>query len=202
MADQQDQLSSGGSVETASASADTSKVRGKSSSSGSSGYRKRQSTGSIPITVEEKRRRQTYFGNINVQIQEVCHQLLKDKYLKNGYNAIGFSQGAQFFRALIQRCPNPSVKNFISLGGQHQGIFGLPNCGILKPDICHHLTRIIKYGAYLEFIQKKFIQATYWHDPYHEEEYKEKSTFLADINNEHYINKTYIKNLQNYIPWY
>lgn len=38
----------------------------------------------------------SYFGNINVQIQEVCHQLLKDKYLKNGYNAIGFSQGAQF----------------------------------------------------------------------------------------------------------
>ncbi|XP_068981584.1 E3 ubiquitin-protein ligase TRIP12 [Bombus flavifrons] len=59
MADQQDQLSSGGSVETASASADTSKVRRKSSSSGSSGYRKRQSTGSIPVTLEEKRRRQT-----------------------------------------------------------------------------------------------------------------------------------------------
>lgn len=59
MADQQDQLSSGGSVKTANASADTSKLRGKSSSSGSSGYRKRQSTGSIPVTVEEKRRRQT-----------------------------------------------------------------------------------------------------------------------------------------------
>lgn len=59
MADQQDQLSSGGSVEKASASADTSKPRGKSSSSGSSGYRKRQSTGAIPDSVEEKRRRQT-----------------------------------------------------------------------------------------------------------------------------------------------
>ena len=59
MADQQDQLSSGGSVKTADASADTSKLRGKSSSGGSSGYRKRQSTGSIPVTVEEKRRRQT-----------------------------------------------------------------------------------------------------------------------------------------------
>lgn len=58
MADQQDQLSSGGSVEKASASADTSKVRGKSSSSGSSGYRKRQNTGAISDTVEEKRRRQ------------------------------------------------------------------------------------------------------------------------------------------------
>lgn len=59
MADQQDQLSSGGSVEKASASADTSKSRGKGSSSGSSSYRKRQSTGAIPDSVEEKRRRQT-----------------------------------------------------------------------------------------------------------------------------------------------
>lgn len=59
MADQQDQSSSGGSVEKASAAADTSKVRGKGSSSGSSGYRKRQNTGTISDTVEEKRRRQT-----------------------------------------------------------------------------------------------------------------------------------------------
>lgn len=58
MADQQDQLSSGGSVEKASASADTSKPRGKNSSSGSSNYRKRQNTGAISDTVEEKRRRQ------------------------------------------------------------------------------------------------------------------------------------------------
>lgn len=58
MADQQDQSSSGGSVEKASAAADTSKVRGKGSSSGYSGYRKRQSTSAISDTVEEKRRRQ------------------------------------------------------------------------------------------------------------------------------------------------
>lgn len=58
MADQQDQSSSGGSVEKASAAADTSKVRGKGSSSGSSGYRKRQSSNIILDTVEEKRRRQ------------------------------------------------------------------------------------------------------------------------------------------------
>lgn len=58
MADQQDQSSSGGSVEKASAAADTSKVRGKGSSSGYSGYRKRQNTSAISDTVEEKRRRQ------------------------------------------------------------------------------------------------------------------------------------------------
>ncbi|XP_043464395.1 E3 ubiquitin-protein ligase TRIP12 isoform X1 [Leptopilina heterotoma] len=59
MADQQDQSSSGGSVEKASASADTSKLRGKSSSSGSSGNRKRQNSAAVPITLEEKRRKQT-----------------------------------------------------------------------------------------------------------------------------------------------
>lgn len=138
----------------------------------------------------------SYFGNINEQIQEVCQQLLKNERLKNGYNAIGFSQGAQFLRAVIQRCPNPPVKNFISLGGQHQGVFGLPNCGTLKPKICNYITRMIKYGAYLQAVQGKFIQATYWHDPYQEEEYKKKSMFMADINNERYINETYKENLQ------
>lgn len=57
MADQQDQSSLGGSVEKASASADASKLRGKSSST--TGYRKRQSTGTVVATLAEKRRRQT-----------------------------------------------------------------------------------------------------------------------------------------------
>ncbi|XP_003424889.1 E3 ubiquitin-protein ligase TRIP12 isoform X4 [Nasonia vitripennis] len=60
MADQQDQSSSGGSVEKASASADASKLKGKSSSSGgSSSYRKRQNNNAIQVTLEEKRRRST-----------------------------------------------------------------------------------------------------------------------------------------------
>lgn len=28
------------------------------------------------------------------------------------------------------------------------------------------------------------VQAEYWHDPLNEQEYKDKSVFLADINNE------------------
>lgn len=138
----------------------------------------------------------SYFGNVNEQIQEICEQLSNDENLKDGYNAIGFSQGAQFLRAIIQRCPNPPIKNFISLGGQHQGVFGLPNCGTTKRNICSYINRMIKYGAYLPLIQDRFIQATYWHDPYQEQEYKKKSTFMADINNERYINQTYSENLQ------
>lgn len=57
MADQQDQSSSGGSVEKASASADTSKPKGKSSGSGGHS-RKRHNNNPVQATLEEKRRRQ------------------------------------------------------------------------------------------------------------------------------------------------
>lgn len=57
MADQQDQSSLGGSVEKASASADASKLRGKSSST--TAYRKRQGTVAVVATLAEKRRKQT-----------------------------------------------------------------------------------------------------------------------------------------------
>ncbi|KOC58883.1 Palmitoyl-protein thioesterase 1, partial [Habropoda laboriosa] len=138
----------------------------------------------------------SYFGDINEQVEEVSQRLSQNEHLKNGFNAIGFSQGAQFLRAVVQRHPNISIKNLISLGGQHQGVFGLPRCGSAKRNVCRYINRMIKYGAYLPIVQENFIQATYWHDPYQEEEYKNKSTFIADINNERVINKTYKENLR------
>lgn len=45
-------------------------------------------------------------------------------------------------------------------------------------------------------MQQHLVQATYWHDPLDEEKYRRDSTFLADINNEREVNRTYIKNLQ------
>lgn len=46
-------------------------------------------------------------------------------------------------------------------------------------------------------MQEHFVQAEYWHDPIREQEYIEKSIFLADINNEREINYDYRKNLMN-----
>lgn len=34
--------------------------------------------------------------NTNLQVDEACKQIANDTNLKNGYNAIGFSQGGQF----------------------------------------------------------------------------------------------------------
>ena len=37
-----------------------------------------------------------FFLNANKQVEEVCKQLANDPELKDGYNALGFSQGGQF----------------------------------------------------------------------------------------------------------
>lgn len=140
-----------------------------------------------------------YFVNVNFQIQQVCKEVLKNQIIRDhgAVNVIGFSQGAQFMRGLIERCPlgenGIRVKNFISLGGQHQGVFGLPRC---KNSIfCSHIRELLTTAAYHQDVQEHLVQAEYWHDPHQESVYSSKSLFLADINNENTINETYRRNL-------
>lgn len=136
-----------------------------------------------------------FFMNVNKQIQIACKQLSADQNLKDGYNALGFSQGGQFLRAVAQRCPNPPMFNLISFGGQHQGVYGLPHCPGENSTICNYIRKLLNYGAYIDWIQDSLVQAEYWHDPLQENLYKNKSVFLADINNENTKNQTYKENL-------
>ncbi|XP_030745828.1 palmitoyl-protein thioesterase 1 [Sitophilus oryzae] len=138
-----------------------------------------------------------YLLHPDKQITMACEIIKNDPQLANGYNAIGFSQGGQFLRGLVQRCPSPPIKNLISVGGQHQGVYGLPNCGTLSGTFCDELRKLLNHAAYVEWVQRTVVQATYWHDPLNETEYKQSSTFLADINNEKEINSTYVTNLQS-----
>lgn len=50
----------------------------------------------------------------------------------------------------MQRCPTPKMKTLISLGGQHQGVYGLPHCGSLSHPSCDYLRRLLNHAAYLE----------------------------------------------------
>lgn len=136
-----------------------------------------------------------YFMHPDKQIEMACDLVKKDPLLQNGFNAIGFSQGGQFLRALVQRCPDIKMKNLISVGGQHQGVYGVPQCGSLNHTLCDYIRKLLSHAAYIEWVQDFLVQATYWHDPLHEAEYKNASTFLADINNEVTINQDYIDRL-------
>jgi len=135
-----------------------------------------------------------FFKPINEQIDMVCQKLASDFNLVNGFNAVGFSQGGQFLRAYIQRCNRPQVFNLITLGGQHQGVFGFPRCPASN-IVCEEIRRLLEIGAYDKFVQKRLVQAQYWKDPFHYSTYLKTSLFLSDINNELVFNENYKKNL-------
>lgn len=50
--------------------------------------------------------------------------------------------------------------------------------------ICDYVRRLLNYGAYTYWVQNFLVQAQYWHDPLDEATYKDKSLFIAEINNE------------------
>ncbi|KAJ8334766.1 hypothetical protein SKAU_G00404050 [Synaphobranchus kaupii] len=139
----------------------------------------------------------SYFMDVNAQVALVCNQLSQDPKLKGGYNGMGFSQGGQFMRAVAQRCPSPPMKTLISVGGQQQGVYGLPRCPGESSIICNWIRKKLNSEAYSDFVQKHLVQAQYWHDPLNEDLYRTHSLFLADINQERGVNETYKKNLQS-----
>jgi len=124
-----------------------------------------------------------FFKNVNDQIAYVCDLLKSDPKLSGGFNAVGFSQGSQFLRAYVQRCNSPPVKNLISVGGQHQGIFGLPHCPGESSTLCETMRELLDEGAYISWIQSFLVQAEYWHDPLYPSDFLEYNIFLPDINN-------------------
>lgn len=136
-----------------------------------------------------------FFMNVNDQIIMACDIINKDPKLASGFNAIGFSQGGQFLRAVKQRCITPPMLNLISIGGQHQGVYGLPKCPNVTKSICDEIRRLLNLGAYVEYVQDRLVQAEYWHDPLQENLYRNKSVFLADINQEKSFNETYRRNM-------
>ncbi|KAL3869843.1 hypothetical protein ACJMK2_042475 [Sinanodonta woodiana] len=137
-----------------------------------------------------------FFMNVNDQVKIVCGKLANDTKLQEGYNAIGFSQGGQFLRAVAQRCPNPPMLNLISVGGQQQGVYGFPRCPGDNSTVCNIVREMLNVGAYVSYIQNHLVQAEYWHDPLNEDKYKKASIFLADINQENVKNPAYKANLE------
>jgi len=140
----------------------------------------------------------SFFMNVNDQVDNVCKQLKQDPSLRGGFHAVGFSQGSQFLRAYTQRCNDPPVLNLISIGGQHQGIYGLPNCPGRNVTLCEMARELLDYGAYIPWIQSFQVQAEYWHDPLNEDLYLSGNIFLPDINNALPLkNSTYKRNIMS-----
>jgi len=119
----------------------------------------------------------SYFGDVNAQVADVCEQIRSTPELQDGYNAVGFSQGGQFLRAVVQRCQHtgPQAHILITLGSQHQGIMNAPGCenvgdmtagSVGGQAACKAMQAMLSKGAYLPLVQNHVVQAQYFKDPY------------------------------------
>ncbi|CAL8468865.1 g8406 [Coccomyxa elongata] len=145
----------------------------------------------------------SYFGNVNDQVAHVCETIAAIPELANGYNAVGFSQGGQFMRAVAERCQHtgPKMHTLITMGAQHQGVMNVPECwnpsfNMTPSLVCNAMQRLLGFGAYLPFIRDRLVQAQYFKDPFALRQYEEHNIFLADINNDRPTkNPLYAENL-------
>ena len=58
---------------------------------------------------------------LSKQLDEFKAAIDSDDNLKNGFHAVGLSQGNLLIRAYIQKYNDPPVKNYISICGPHNG---------------------------------------------------------------------------------
>jgi palmitoyl-protein thioesterase len=67
---------------------------------------------------------------VNEQVEFAAEQIANVTELKDGFDAIGFSQAGQFLRTYVERYNMPPVHNLITFGSQHMGIPS-KQCGYL-----------------------------------------------------------------------
>lgn len=149
-------------------------------------------------------RTNTFFGNVTTQLKEVCEAIHNEQKLNETLrvDALGFSQGGQFLRGLIERCDGLSVRSLVTFGSQHNGIAQFQKCGDFD-FLCKAATSLVKSNAWTEYVQNKVVPAQYYRTVNEttrlaSEEYLNASNFLADVNNERAEkNEMYAKRIAN-----
>ncbi|KAK0129015.1 hypothetical protein ONS95_000955 [Cadophora gregata] len=140
----------------------------------------------------------TFFGNLTLQIEQVCADLAAHPILSTApaVDALGFSQGGQFLRGYIERCNIPPVRSLVTFGSQHNGISEFQTCS--SGDwVCKGAQGLLRSNTWSSFVQSRLVPAQYFRDPAQLESYLEFSNFLADINNERLLkNASYKANLE------
>ncbi|KAH8918060.1 alpha/beta-hydrolase, partial [Atractiella rhizophila] len=142
----------------------------------------------------EKDQRATFFGSANAQVELVCSQLHSIPELVSPslnpnltFDAIGFSQGGQLLRAVVERCTSPKlrVRNLITVGSQHMGVNALPPCES-GPNyaLCKLMSWLARSGVYSSYAQREILPAQYFRNEAELEKYWAANHFLKDINNE------------------
>ncbi|KAK1077144.1 hypothetical protein LTR33_008334 [Friedmanniomyces endolithicus] len=161
----------------------------------------------------------SFFGNVSAQVAKVCEDIKADPHLAHSLDgregggiradALGFSQGGQFLRGLVERCEGLSVRSLMTFGSQHNGISEFQVCGSYD-FVCKGAVALVKGNAWTDYVQGRVVPAQYYRTVNEStgaasEGYLEGSGFLADVNNERvlkdasYVDK--IAALERFVMW-
>jgi len=137
-----------------------------------------------------------FLMNLDDQVEYFANVVRNDVNLKNGFNAVGYSQGNLVIRGYIERFNDPPVFNFISMHGPLAGVGAFPGCAI-SHELCILFSEILGAMAYFPFVQEHLAQANYFRDPMKIDKYLAGDRFLADLNNEQTVNNAYTSNWES-----
>lgn len=125
-------------------------------------------------------------GNVSAQLDTVCARLAADAALAAApaVDALGFSQGGTFLRALVERCGRPRVRALVTFGSPHNGIAAFAACAPADWP-CRVATALLRAGTWSPVAQGRVVPAQYFRDPAGDyAAYLAGSGLLADVNNE------------------
>merc|ERR1712187_239189 len=136
--------------------------------------------------------------NMDKSVDIFAEKIRADPNLKDGFNAIGFSQGNSLIRGYIQKYNDPPVNTFISVHGTVMGVAAFPSCfsqGKPLGLICKALAEVLGDLAYLRLVQGVLFQADYFRDAARTAgaAYKSRSQ-IAQWNNENSANPSFHSN--------
>ena len=138
----------------------------------------------------------SYAGDAWTQAAATCDFLREDAVVRRlgGFHAVGFSQGGQFMRAVVQRCGEElGAKTLVTLGGQHAGVDAVPGCGgDVVSAACRAMNAAASAASASGWARHRVIQAQYFRDTSTHARYQrylETNAFLPRINNEGQANE-------------
>lgn len=128
----------------------------------------------------------SYFDDCNRQVSHVCRLLRGRAELRDGFHAIGLSQGGLFLRAVQQRCGHEiKMRRLITLASPHIGVSSFPGCPEEGASTwCRVAEKMIESAVYSKFVQRRIVPAQYYREPKEYRKYLRSNRFLADLNQE------------------
>ena len=128
------------------------------------------------------------------QAELICEKLRSSEYYRaaTDINLVGLSQGGLIARYILEDCdigPQTKFRNLLTVGTPHNGI------SIVTEGACKTLDDSLRYIcglangalidlAYTDLMQSSIAPAGYVRNTNNLQAYKDKSTFLAALNNE------------------